>query len=177
MKVMSKKGFFDSLFVLIILVLLTPKTHYINNQNMLYNYEELNQRMIITDQIVADALSDATFSTCEFRNAETYKSAILDYLDKFGDSYWSNDSSINCNYKLDNVQLVGSVFESEFILSCLSKNTYNSIDTKKSMNFKKSISRNKVDVDVEGVRTTYCKVTIVDVYSSKIQVDLNQSMS
>lgn len=165
---MTKKGFFDSLFVLIILVLLTPRTNYINNQNLYYNYEELNQRMIIVDQVVADALSDSTFVTCEVRPANIYVTSIEDYLDEM-DDYWSENTAINCDYKLTNDIVEGQDFSAKIEVSCASKNKYNSVDTKKILTIGKKIFATQVN--------DYCKVQIKDNTDYLLQVDLNQSMS
>ncbi len=165
---MTKKGFFDSLFVLIILVLLTPRAQYINNQNLYYNYEELNQRMIIVDQVVADALSDSTFADCNTRPENIYAASIEDYLDIM-DDYWSKNSAIECNYKLTNENVSSPIFSADIDVSCTSKNKYNFVNTKKKLTIKKNISATRVQ--------DYCKVQIKDDVSHLIQVDLNQSMT
>jgi hypothetical protein len=165
---MTKKGFFDSLFVLIILVLLTPRTQYINNQNIYYNYEEVNQRMIIVDSVVADALSDSTFADCSIRPANIYAASIEAYLDAM-DNYWSNNTAIDCDYKLNNETVASNVFSADIDISCTSKNKYNFVDTKKKTTVKKEIYASRVN--------DYCKVKITDDPSNFVQVDLNQSMT
>lgn len=165
---MTKKGFFDSLFVLIILVLLTPRAQYINNQNLYYNYEELNQRIIIVDQVVADALSDSTFVDCNTRPENIYAASIEDYLDIM-DDYWSKNSAIECNYKLTNENVSSPIFSADIDVSCTSKNKYNFVNTKKKLTIKKNISATKVN--------DYCRVRITDDQSGFLQVDLNQSMT
>lgn len=165
---MTKKGFFDSLFVLIILVLLTPRAQYINNQNLYYNYEELNQRMIIVDQVVADALSDSTFAYCNTRPVTIYAASIEDYLNTM-DDYWSKNSAIECGYELTNENVSSQIFSADIVVSCTSKNKYNFVNTKKKLTIQKNISETQVN--------NYCRVRITDDQSGFLQVDLNQSMT
>jgi hypothetical protein len=113
-------------------------------------------------------LSDSTFADCNTRPANIYSASIEDYLDIM-DDYWSKNSAIDCDYKLNNDTVAGSVFSADIDVSCTSKNKYNFVNTKKKLTIQKNISATRVQ--------DYCKVQIKDYVSHLIQVDLNQSMT
>ena len=166
-----QKGLFNALFILIMIVLLSPTTLLFNKNKIIVDTtQHLNEVSLTVDSIIADALSDETYSNnCSVSTVTHYRNTILNYISNF-ENIRSKYTSITCEYtnlqsSFDGLQYVGTVD-----ISCSSRNNITSLNIKKRLNFRKEINANR------GVN--WCKIRIKDMYSTPpyIEVDLNQSI-
>lgn len=161
-----EKGLFSSLFILIMLIVISPQLHLIEkNNHLLDTKENLNQLVISADQIIVDALVDKTISNgCAVSDVAGYNAVIKNYLDQFL-SDLENINSIKCSYSnLNSNMFFGGAFSGTIDISCLSENELSSIDVKKQFKFSKKIN-------VSGA----CNVKIKDIYDSDhVQADVTR---
>jgi len=151
-----EKGLFSSLFILIMLVVISPQLHLLEKNNHLLDAKEnLNQLVISADQIIVDALVDKTISNgCVIDTPTNYNTVIKDYLDRFLTDL-EKINSIKCSYSNLNSNILGIGFLGTIDISCMSENELSSIDIKKQLKFSK-----KINVSAD------CQVIIKDGYDS-----------
>ena len=138
---MMEKGLFNSLFVIIMLLLVTPGLLISTNHQYIVNTSNhINNITYNVDQAVADALADVTISnTCAIANSSTYNTTINSYINNIvTDS--SKNTSIYCSVVNESGSLVGSDFIGSVTINCKSKDDVSTMDITKKLEFSKNIT-------------------------------------
>jgi hypothetical protein len=82
----NKKGFFDILFVFIILLLFLPTSSTINKSKVISNnLSEIDNIALIADSVIVDALADQSCNGASFvfSTKGAYNIRVSNYLDNY----------------------------------------------------------------------------------------------
>ncbi len=160
-----EKGLFSSLFVLIMLILVAPSLSLMDkSQDFLDTSSEINNIIIASDLVIADALSDVSFANgCLIDTESNYNTEVNTYLNNLIVEV-NNLSSIECSYDNFTGNLAGDDYTGSLQITCFSENEYSTVSITKELKFKKEIDLT-INVD--------CEVKIKDNYNAdNLQVDL-----
>jgi len=155
-----EKGLFSSLFVIIMLLLVTPGLLIsTNHQYIVSTSNHINNITYNVDQAVADALADVTISnSCTIASSSTYNATINSYIDNI-----VSDSSKNTVIYCTVVSESGSLSVSDFIgsvtINCKSKDDISTMNISKKIEFSKHIA-----YKLNPIGVTTCSVAISDNY-------------
>jgi len=151
-----EKGLFSSLFIIVMLVFLSPQLYLLEkNNHILTSKDTLDNLTFSVDQIIVDALVDGTIDNgCAVNSVENYESVIKDYIESFLDDL-KKINSLNCTYSNLSSNKLGSVYFGTIKLTCSSGNDLSSIQITKELEFSKKITP-----------SGNCNVKILDQYNS-----------
>jgi hypothetical protein len=138
-----EKGLFSSLFIITMILLLTPtlvisnQSHYVTDT---YNY--LTLATISVDNVIVDAVMDESFqSSCILKTDNDYDAEVVSYLNQFTTELNSLDhTNISCTYQDYQGTLFGVVYTGSLKLKCSQSNKFTSVTLEKELLFKKEIS-------------------------------------
>jgi hypothetical protein len=163
-----EKGLFNSFFVLIMLIL-SSSTLFIetHSQDMLDNYNYLNQLTLASDQAIVDAIFEQTYSnSCTLDDASNYNNLVKTYINNII-SDTSSLSSISC----DILELDSSISSDNYIgyidIRCEDNTSPVFLNITKRFEFSKNIDVNS---------TSGCRVVIKDNFDfSNVQLDITRT--
>lgn len=157
---MARKGLFELVFILVMLTLMLPAT---TRHSVIVTYSaqaQANDLLLLTDQAIADALADGSFSN----NCSANSSKVLDYVSNLQTDYQGLGNDCQVVVFVSNT----NPYSGNAIVTCFKDNGNTTTYIKKSMSFRKT-----VETTSSG---DYCRVTVSDVLSNNaIQVDYNIS--
>ena len=165
---MDKKGFFQAIFVIIMLVFLTPTIELSKKTQDIHDfYDIIDSLVFASDEIVADAISDQTYdNSCSLSTKTAYDNKLTNYFSKFLDNEFSKFTNLNCSFS-NNSELNVPIYEGELNIRCKIQNGAFSISEIKTLNYKKEI-----DPTDNG---SNCNIKIIDnLDNDNLQVDLTQ---
>lgn len=158
---MARKGLFELFFILVMLTLMLPATTH-HSAIVTYSAQaQANDLLLLTDQAIADALADGSFSN----NCSASSLKVLEYVSNLQTDYQGlgNDCQIY-------VSGSGSpTYSGDAIVTCSKDNGNTTTYIKKKMNFNKTVSATSGG--------GYCRVTVSDTLYNPplVQVDYNLS--
>jgi hypothetical protein len=170
----KNKGFFDILFVLIMLILLLPNTSIVNKSEIITsNIQEIDDIALIVDYVIVDALADQAYNSGNCGNTvqNDYDSKINSYLNNFENTR-QNYFGSNCVYNLENITfgLPGPNtidYSGELKITCNKRNNIVISNISKKLEFNKKIRWSNPE-------PTICNIKIENSYDSLfIQLDKN----
>lgn len=167
---MGNKGLFDLMFMLIMLALLMPAATHSQHIVTPTVQSQVNELSLLTDEAIADAISDKTFEGCAYATVVNYEGVIRNYLDDLYLEY--NAHGNNCSYDSTSLSasLSGGKFSGSIDVFCSQENSSNSAYLKKRLFFDKQI--------IAQSTTGFCQIIIQDNQTpGYIQVDYNLSNS
>jgi hypothetical protein len=153
-----EKGLFNSLFVLIMLLLVTPGLLLsIDHQYIVNTNNQLDNISFNCDAAIADAIADETIdNSCVISNSSSYDSRIESYINLIISKTISNNSMV-CTLVSESSSLSVKELTGTVVINCQSKDSTSSLNISKEIKFSKKI---------QAVYTSSCKVTIKDSYDS-----------
>ena len=164
-----EKGLFSSLFIIIMLLLVTPGLLISTNHQYIVNTNNhINNITYNIDQAVADALADVTIdNSCVVATSATYNTRINTYIQRIVLNS-SKNTSIDCSVTNESGSIVGSNFIGSVTINCKSKDDISTMNISKKIEFSKKIS---TLIPAAGS----CNVTINDNYDYNYkQVDITR---
>ena len=156
---MARKGLFELVFILVMLALMLPATTH-HSAIVTYSAQaQANDLLLLTDQAIADALADGSFSGC-IANSNSINSYVNSLLTDY--------QSIGNNCTISVTTGGSNPYTGTADVSCSKNNGDTTTYVKKRMTFSKNVTAT--------VYGSYCHVTVVDNLSSgATQVDYNLS--
>lgn len=158
---MARKGLFELVFILVMLVLMLPATTH-HSAIVTYSAQaQANDLLLLTDQAIADALADGSFSnSCAASSAK-----VLNYVNILESDY---DSNLLSDCQIDISGSGTAPYSGDANVSCSKNNGDTTAYIQKRMTFSKTVTA------TSGGGT--CRVIVIDNLSSgAVQVDYNLS--
>jgi hypothetical protein len=156
---MARKGLFELVFILVMLVLMLPATTH-HSAIVTYSAQaQANDLLLLTDQAIADALADGSFSICS-PNSDS----VTSYVNTLQGDYQSlgNDCILSVIFSGTNP------YSGDVNVSCSKNNGETTTYITKRMSFNKTVTT--------STSGSNCRVIVVDNLSSDaVQVDYNLS--
>ncbi len=161
-----EKGLFNSLFILIMLVMFVPSISLMTKtQNIMDAKYQIEEVAFSSDSVIADALSDQTYSnSCSLDSEANYDFKVNGYL-MFFEIQRRNYSTVNCLYSNFITNLAGSTYSGSIDISCSSLNDVTSVNITKVIYF---------DKDISATLGATCDIVIMDNLMAAEQVNLSK---
>jgi hypothetical protein len=134
-----EKGLFSGLFLMIMLMLLTP-TIIVSDQSPYIKdtYNHLNLLTLSADNVVADALLEVTIENCSLGNVAQYNIKVNEFLSLLRNEL--NNTNIFCTTLISNINLNGNDYSGNITLKCTQSNLFTNIVIEKKLKFSKDIT-------------------------------------
>jgi len=136
-----EKGLFNSLFILIMLVMFVPSISLLpKTQNIMDTKYQIEEVAFTSDSVIADALSDQTYlNTCSLAGQIDYDLKIISYLTNF-ENQRQDYSTIWCSYSNLSADLSVNNYSGSIDITCSSSNEITSVSITKVLYFDKKIN-------------------------------------
>lgn len=157
---MARKGLFELVFILVMLVLMLPATTH-HSAIVTYSAQaQANDLLLLTDQAIADALADGSYSGCSASSA-----SVSNYVNILESDY---DSNLLSDCQIDISVSGTNPYSGDVNVSCSKNNGETTTYITKRMSFNKTVTT--------STSGSNCRVIVVDKLSSgAVQVDYNLS--
>lgn len=159
---MTRKGLFDSLFIVIMLLFMTPSVLLPSPSiNVVDGYNQLTLFTLAVDDLVEDTFKEVTNNnSCEIDTIENYRHQIYQKINIDLSNILKKNINLNCNAKIDqsNINLSGvsennATLQGNIFLECFKKDSFSDIKLQKNLSFNKTL---------QIIEKDPCQINVVD---------------